>query len=109
MTHDGPQDFGTMNAWTHELEELESPLQPGWYRFGSSELASLLRDKKENIVCNIHGHDHYGAFMDYVRERDRVKVPVINPGSLAWQEYGTLKLAKVDDKWKVVEVCKKFT
>ena len=79
-----------MNATTHHPEELESPKPPGFYRFGSSALASLLREKSSHLLCNIHGHNHYGAFIDYVREADHISLPVINPGSLMWNDYGTL-------------------
>ena len=106
MTHDGPQDFATTNALIRKGDNPD--LAAGMYRFGSQALGDLLKSKQEHIVCNIHGHDHYGAFTDYVRKEDLVTVPVVNPGSLNFGEYGSIELTKVDGKWKVTEMTKKF-
>ena len=68
MTHDGPQDSGTCNARTYIPKDLDKNSEvPGFYRFGSVALANLLKEKRDHCILNVHGHDHYGAFMDYVR------------------------------------------
>ena len=104
MTHDGPQDAGTCNARAKSIPGLSD----GLYRFGSEYLASLLQEQQTHLVCNIHGHNHYGAFTDYVRQEDIVTVPIINPGSLNHAEYGEIHFEKINGKWKVTETTKKF-
>ena len=123
MTHDGPQDYATSNATLRDTGiEL---LKDGFYRFGSAALAKLIKDKQEQLVCNVHGHNHFGAFMDFCRpklqpfcreldpeytrpEKWTVPVPIVNPGSLQWGEYGELMLGKVKGKWQVLDANKKF-
>ena len=45
----------------------------------------------------------------YIRPDERiVSVPIVNPGSLQWGEYGELTLGKVKGKWRVLDANKKF-
>ena len=120
MTHEGPQDSSTCNAI---LKDTGIPLlKDGLYKFGSKGLANLINDKRELFVCSVHGHNHFGAFLDYsrpqlmlstdpyyIRPDEKIaSVPIINPGSLQWGEYGEMVLVKVGGKWRVKEANKKF-
>ena len=81
MTHDAPQGSGTANATLKDTGLKGLP--DGFYGFGSTALAELVKTKQDQLVCSIHGHDHYGAFMDYIRPKsDFTSVPIVNPGSL---------------------------
>ena len=105
MTHDGP--FGSATARAQKRLENEPK---GELLFGSRHLMEMVHTLKDRLVVNVHGHDHYGSFTDYIRENECVKVPIVNPGSLNFKDYGVMKIAKdqASQKWVVKELTKKF-
>ncbi len=93
MTHDGPFESKTT---TYKRDD-------GIVKFGSPGLAKLLKDNSSQILLNLHGHCHLGNTFDY-----ELGPTVINPGSLSVGSFIVLDLAKIDGKWKLDSVTKKF-
>ena len=86
----------------------------GFHRFGSAGLRTLLDEQRDCLLANIHGHCHDGNFMDNIKgltgkgEGTSPGFPIINPGSLNQDEYGTVTISMVNNKWKVTSATKKF-
>lgn len=93
MTHDGPYDSATTSHWG----------EPGMLKFGSPGLAKLVKEQKERILMNLHGHCHAGNTFDY-----QAGAPVINPGSLKEGNFMVLELCRKDERWHIDSVTKKF-
>ena len=83
--HDGPTGFSTTNGND----------SGGNIQTGSDYLNSILQIEKDgHCVGVVHGHNHVGSFVDYVREHDFVEFPIVNPGSLNLGEYGYMHLSQ---------------
>ena len=94
MTHDGPDTSATTTHW-HDEE--------GQVRFGSPAQAELIKEHKDRLLMNLHGHCHAGNTFDY-----EMGAPVINPGSLKEGSFMVLTLTRQDSKWKIHSVTKLF-
>jgi Icc-related predicted phosphoesterase len=83
MTHDGPQ--GVQTAMHHD--QHGEKYGGGVYRCGSPSQTALIRENANNLLFNVHGHNHGGLPLDKLND-----VTVINPGSLKNGEFGSLRI-----------------